>query len=448
MRNDLRFSKHKIKGSVLLMMLVFLGIFATVLVSALGKANRQIERDRITAAALAQAKEALLGYALRGDDGLSPSRPAAFPCPDTHVPSDPVNPSNDPLYGTSVSPCSDGAIGRFPWRTLKTAELLDDSGTPIWYALSGNFRGTISIINSDSKGTLQVRAADGAALVTPQGSEAVAILFAPGVALTGQARASAAEKTAPANYLEAVGAISNATGAAIAGNCNVLNQGAAAQANCPTFIAGNPSATFNDRLLPVTPKDFMPIVERRVAKIAETQLAGYYTTCGYYPRPALFSNAACLPGGSTINCFPDSSATQGRFPFYASTTPLTGTDWVALPTWFLTNRWDRVIYYAIAPGYARNAAIQTCPGNCLTVDADTSVRRLIVMPGAATDFGNLRPSATLTDYLGDAENTNADNLFVTPATATLDQMFKHPRNGVTTDSSIYSPSAPNLVSCT
>ncbi len=217
-------------------------------------------------------------------------------------------------------------------------ELLDGSGTPIWYAQSGNFRSSLSIINSDSKGTLQVRALDGTTLLTQQGSEATAILFAPGETLAGQARGSAAEKTTASNYLEAVGSINNATGVAITGNCNVLNQGAAAQTNCPTFVAGSKSDTFNDRLMIVAPMDFLPIVEKRVAKIAEAALTGYFTTCGYYPRPALFSNINCLPGGSVINCKPDPIVTQGRFPYYARTGGNPITDWVNLPLWFLGNR--------------------------------------------------------------------------------------------------------------
>lgn len=451
MRNRFPFPYPKAQGSALIVILIILGLAVALLVSSL-KSNPQIERDKITADALAKAKDALIGFALRGDVSLTPSRPAVFPCPDTHVPSDPVVPANDPMYGTSDASCSDGAIGRFPWRSLKTDELLDDSGAPIWYALSGNFRNNstqVPIINSDSKGTLQVRAPNGTTLLTQQGSEAAAILFAPGMALTGQARGTAAEKNSASNYLDVVGAISNATGAVIVGNCSVLNQGAAAQVNCPTFIAGSKSATFNDRLLLVTPKDFIPIIERRVAKIAESQLTGYYATCGYYPRPALFSNTECLPGGNTSGCIPDASATQGRFPYYAKTdfASLTMPDWVGLPAWFLGNRWDRVIYYAVAPGYALNAASQTCPGNCLTVDADTSVRRLIIMPGNATDYGNPRPSITLTDYLGDAENTNANNVFVTPTAATVDQMFKHPRPSMAPDTSTFSPLIPNPV-CT
>lgn len=444
-RQKFHFSSSRYqRGAVLMLLLLLVSVGAlAVFVSGLNRATHQLERDRITTAALAQAKEALIGYALRGDDGSTPSRPGVFLCPDVHVPSDPLHPANDPLYGTSSTPCNDGTIGRFPWRSLKMPELLDGSGSPLWYSLSGNFRSSLSVINSDSKGTLQVRAADGATLLTQPGSEATAILFSPGEALAGQLRGSAAEKTTASNYLEAASGINNAIGLAVAGNCNVLNQGTPAQTSCPTFVAGNKSNTFNDRLLVVAPRDLLPVVERRVAKVAETVLTGYFTICGYYPRPALFSNTACLPGGSVINCKPDSMATQGRFPYYARTGGNLFTDWVGLPAWFLSNRWDRVIYYAVAPGYVRSAPSQICPGNCLTVDGSPLIRRLVVVPGNATTVGNPRPSILLTDYLGDVENTDLNNIFATPTAATLDQMFKLPRAGAVDDSSLYSPLTPN-----
>ncbi|MEK6604891.1 MAG: helix-hairpin-helix domain-containing protein, partial [Nitrospirota bacterium] len=120
------------------------------------------------------------------------------------------------------------------------------------------------------------------------------------------------------------------------------------------------------------------IAPRRFNPDGEAWLPVLHTHRGPRHYTALFSNTACLPGGSTTGCVPDASATQGRFPYYAKTdfANATMTDWVGLPNWFLVNRWDRVIYYAVAPGYVLNAASQACPGNCLTVDADSVVRRL------------------------------------------------------------------------
>ncbi len=426
------------KGAALLVLFLVLGVAAAaLLVTSLTRRGAQMKAEENTVAALATAKDALIGYTLRGDDGGTPSRPGGFPCPDTN---------ND---GIAETVCGNGTIGRLPWRTLQIAQPLDGSGTPLWYALSGNFRNSaalVPVINSDSKGTLQVRGADGVTLLTPAGSEAAAILFAPGAALAGQPRGTAAEQTTAANYLDAVGAISNATGTPIAGNCSVANQGNATLTNCPTFIAGNESATFNDKLLVITGRDFMPAIERRAARVAETALSGYFTTCGFYPRPADFANTACLPGGNTNNCLPSTTLFQGRFPLNARpnfTDATITVDWSGLPTWFLTNRWDRVMYYAVGNGFVANAASQACPGNCLTVDADTSVRRLFFMPGVPAGNANGRPSALLAQYLEDAENADLDTIFVTPTAIANDLLFQLPRPGGATDTSTFSPTNPN-----
>lgn len=427
------------RGAVLLILLLVLGIAAAaLLVGTLTRKGSQMKGADNTATVLAQTKEALIGYALRGDDGGTPSRPGSFPCPDTN---------ND---GVAEGVCGNGAIGLVPWRTLNIAQPLDGSGAPLWYALSGNFRNSaalVPLINSDSKGTLQVRAADGTTLLTPAGSEAVAILFAPGAALGGQSRGTAVEQTTASNYLEAVGAINNATGTPIANNCSVTNQGGSTLTNCPTFIAGNQSATFNDQLLVISAKDFMPAIEKRAARVAETALSGYYSACGFYPRPADFANTACLPGGNTNNCLPSTTQLQGRFPFNARPNfidPSITTDWAGLPAWFLTNRWDRVMYYAVGAGFVVNAASQTCPGNCLTVDTNNSVRRLFFMPGVPTGNANGRPSTLLSEYLENTENTNLDTVFATPTGTANDLLFQLPRTGRAADvSTSYSPTNPN-----
>jgi type II secretory pathway pseudopilin PulG len=420
------------RGAALLVILAILGIAVGALLFGLYKSSSvSTQRQEITSQALAQAKDALLGYAMGGEDGGTPTRPGSFPCPDTN---------ND---GSAEPSCSDGAIGRLPWKTLKIPELFDGSGAPLWYALSGSFRSTASIINSDSKGTLQVRAADGATLVTPLGSEAVAILFAPGPPLAGQSRATAAEQITASNYLDAVGAISNATGAPLPSNCSVTNQGTATLTSCPTFIAGDTSSSFNDQLLVVTGKDFMPAIEKRAAKVMESALSAYFATCGFYPRPADFANTDCLPGGNTNNCLPSATQLQGRFPYYAKPNLTSSIDWVGLPNWFLANRWDRVAYYAVGTGFVANAASQACPANCLTVDTDSSVQRLFFMPGVPAGNANGRPSTVLTEYLENAENTNLDTVFATPTGNANDLLFQLPRPGKAADTSTYTPLNPN-----
>ena len=140
---------------------------ATILVSSFSKATLQIERDKKTAEALAQAKEALIGYAINVQFPNSNScyntfthinncpRPGELPCPDTN---------ND----GSADSCSNQSdrLGRLPWKTLGLPDLRDGSGERLWYAVSNNFKnnprgncytaGSSGCLNSDTMGTISV----------------------------------------------------------------------------------------------------------------------------------------------------------------------------------------------------------------------------------------------------------------------------------------------------
>ncbi|MDP1717947.1 MAG: hypothetical protein Q8L40_07690, partial [Burkholderiales bacterium] len=141
-----------------------------------------IERDKITAAALAQAKEALIGWsAARTPTAASPNiRPGELPCPDA------TNSGNDP--GPT---CSAGAIGRVPWKSLGIQEPKDSAGETLWYAISGPFRhygpGYTNPITSDTLGNITVYSGSSATTLT---SQAVAVIFAPGAPLNTQDRST------------------------------------------------------------------------------------------------------------------------------------------------------------------------------------------------------------------------------------------------------------------
>jgi hypothetical protein len=106
---------------MLLLMLISVGALA-VFVTGLNRATVQFERDRVTAAALAQAKEALMGRAASDNN-----RPGSLPCPADQ---------NDEVKDT----CSSGFQGYFPWKTHKLAPLLDGNGEALRYELSAAFR--------------------------------------------------------------------------------------------------------------------------------------------------------------------------------------------------------------------------------------------------------------------------------------------------------------------
>lgn len=403
------------RGAALLIILAIIGIGAAfLLVSALNKANRQIERDKITASAFAKAKEALIGWSVaRGDVGNP--RPGELPCPDTNAPGS-VN------YGTEAGSCVAGAIGRLPWRTLGIEELKDGYGETLWYAIDGSFRKRNSNnqpINSDTRAAMQVYDRDGVTLLTPSGSEAVAIVFSPGPILGAQSR-GAGQQTTASNYLDntAPPAIPVARDNSVANGPFI--QGSVKDAN------GN--VVINDVLLVISARDLMAVIEKRVAAELKTMLGTYYSVNGNkYPNPAAYNDPYCLDVGTTgyfTACPSDPSQCRGRVPEAALP---------SVPGWFSYNLWGQVIYYAVGTTYLASA-----PANCsptLTVNGTVGTRGLFIMPG--TPLGaivrNTPQSIVLGNYLEDATNqdgwtaippntqVNADS-YVTPTAASNDRM--------------------------
>lgn len=402
---------NKQRGAALIVMLVIMIMGTTTfLVSALNSSSLQIERDKKTANALAKAKEALISYAVSSENaGGSTARPGNFPCPDTDAP-------NTIGYGDENALCTAGAIGRLPWKTLGIPELLDDSGEPLWYALSGNFRKTSSRINSDTLGTLQIYDNSGSTLLTPAGSEAVAIVFAPRNPLPGQLRSTSST------------ALCATTGTTIALNLCAANYlDAASGRNNWTiggpFIAANNSNSFNDRLIAIRTRDFMPTIEKRVAKELKAILEDYRATNGVYPFPAPFNT--CTNSG---NCDSDNSICRGHLPFNALPNDWGGSN--ALPTtaggssWFIDNRWYRVIYYS-----AGTNRLASPPAGCdpsLNVSGNNTPA-LFFMPGTPLgSISRIYPNNNLSWYLEDSSNQDMNDIYVSPTASSNDQLYVLP----------------------
>ncbi|MGE5028236.1 MAG: hypothetical protein ACM3JK_07155 [Betaproteobacteria bacterium] len=384
-----RISPRHQHGAALLIILAIIGLGAAfMLVSALNKANLQSERDKATAAALAQAKEALIGWSLSRNDGPTNPRPGELPCPDTNAP-------GTANYGTQAGSCTAGAIGRLPWRTLGIEEPKDGYGETLWYAIAGSFRkrpANDNPINSDTRASLLVYAPDGITLATPAGYEAAAIIFSPGPALGAQARGTAAEQTAAANYLDSAAP----PDIAIARNNANIN-GPFVQGN---IRDANGNLLVNDHLLFITARELISAVEKRVASELKILLNNYYLANGNrYPHPAAYNDPNCLDVGSAgyfTACPSDPSQCRGRVPEAALS---------SVPGWFSYNLWGQVIYYGVGTNYLASA-----PPNCsptLTVNGTAGTRGLFIMPGtplAAIVRNSPSQSTTLSNYLEDAAN--------------------------------------------
>lgn len=400
---------NKQRGAALLVFFILVGIGVLALFAGNLNVNKtQLERERITRLALAQTKDALISWSAARGDLVSNARPGELPCPDTN---------ND---GNENYPCGAGARGRIPWKTLGIPEPKDGYGETLWYAISGNFRKrTVNNIpiNSDTKATLKVYAPDGTTLLTPTGSEAVAVIFSPGPAMAGQNRNAAGLNTA-ANYLESTAGRNNATTGG-------------------PYIAGTKSSTFNDELVFITTRELMTVVERRVAGEVLNLLKEYHTTNGYYPYPAAYNDPLCQDTGASAyltQCYSDAAKCRGRLPQTAlypppapppPPPPLTP-DWngATFPGWLSYNLWNQVIYYAVGTNGLK-VAPPSCSSAFLTVNT-TSVTALFFMPGPPLG-GITRPSTNLNDYLEDAANQDgwtgappAADSYVTPSVTSND----------------------------
>lgn len=518
------------RGGALIFMLVIMVMgTVTLIVNSLNKSGLIIERDTQTVEAMAQAKVALISYAITSENNTSETqpRPGNLPCPDTDVP-------GTANYGIEEGSCSSGAIGRLPWKSLGINELTDESGEPLWYAISGNFRRrsmNSNPINSDTQGTLDVYDNSGTTLLTPTGSKAAAIIFAPGRIIGSQQRNSASDKVTRSNYLD-VGP-------------NSRNNAAG------PFISANKTNIFNDRLVFITPDQLFSPIEKRVGNEIKNLLQTYYSSWNAFPFAAPFSNPSssfysgqsgkfegltpvnALIGGSSnfpvwaatpsiafsdgvtrLYCARSSGAWSnsrwrccaGSSACSSSSTPVnipagvtvtitgqlnnvglgfwkpfditninevrvrnsSGTSVLAtsllddvavtgilnhpdgsadmvfsakgkedgssrlmrielrdinsysstLPLWFSANNWQRVMYYAISPGYAPGGG-NTCsplPGtpSCLTINGKggrTDTKAIVVMPSKALDSQATHPSGTLADYLEEENATQTDNIF-------------------------------------
>jgi hypothetical protein len=387
---------------VLLIVLSLLGVAVVLIISASRGKSAKLIRSEASILALAKAKEALLGYAISRDDFASGARPGEFPCPTLVAP-------GTSSYGDAAGGCVTRRVGRLPWKTLGIPELFDESGEPLWYALSTKFNASATYVNSSSRGDLTIYTADG---VTLQQTEAVAIIFSAGSPVGSQNRsptetaacvaassAMIARNMCADNYLDATGGRNNAS-------------------NAGPYIVAVSGSNFNDKLALILASDFIPRIEDRVAQALTKTVNAYYAKNSYYPFAAFYSDAIDPSPSNQANCaantfsgrFPQSISYPGLQPIPPRLPCVDLQEWQnvsasdRLPEWFFANQWYLSIYYAVGKAFV-NGGSKACIslGDCLSVDGDNSVQALLMLPGTPLP-GQIRISSSLNDYFEVAEN--------------------------------------------
>lgn len=136
-----------------------------------------------TVLALAQARAALAGYALSYPERHPGQGHGYLPCPDG---------GNDGHPAGACGARDLGAIGRFPYRTLGSADLRDGWGECLWYAVAGSVKNNPKppVLNWDAPGQFDLVGSGGIPLAGADAStaRAVAVVLAPGPVLPAQLR--------------------------------------------------------------------------------------------------------------------------------------------------------------------------------------------------------------------------------------------------------------------
>ena len=240
------------KGAALLVFLLVI-VFAILgaLLNHLNSSNLVIQRDQITSDALAQAKDALIGYAITYHDTHPNQVFGYLPCPDAN---------ND---GDAESDCGAKDVSfilRLPWRKLGLPPLRDGSSECLWYAVSGHAKNgepKTGTMNWDTLGQFVVQDADGSAQAGANAHERPwAVVFSPRNPVGTQSRTSAGASecggsNTAADYLEMLD--SHWTDPTYTGESTIKLANAGSISN----------GSNNDRALWITSKDIFDRVKKR-----------------------------------------------------------------------------------------------------------------------------------------------------------------------------------------
>lgn len=293
----IRKQKPKIKrqtGTVLLILLtIFMLAVASALLAKISNISSKLNQNQTTVAVLAQAKDALIGFALSYAE-QHPGQPQGFlPCPDT---------TGDGTANGACGVTGQSVIGRLPWRTLKLPPLRDGASECLWYAVSGTYKNNPKIsLTSDTDGLFLIKNQKGNTLVgvTPL-EQAVAIVFSAGSAIGQQNRGftnatrTQCGSTTPgdagnnaANYLDELIVlnvttnvnINNATGVDVNAGSDFPGS-VALPTDMPSVFVNSPVVKsmqgivlFNDTMLAITPSDFALVYRRMDEWVANRVVA-------------------------------------------------------------------------------------------------------------------------------------------------------------------------------
>jgi hypothetical protein len=436
----------KQKGLVLIAILLFAVLAGLTFFLKKLNHNRTAQNQIKTAEVLAEAKEALLGFA--ASEYESSYIYGGLPCPDLGGVADDEGLSTEPCGGDYQN-----SIGRLPWRTLGLAPLRDGSNECLWYAVSGTYKlnPRALLVNEDTAGSL----------VVPDFSDrVVAVIFAPHGRLGNQSRHQGTARICGgnyvvSNYLESDNAsvstknfIFNSTNPDNNGVERVLN-------NSPYSEPSNDSITF------ITQDELFGLIRRRsdfkqnmkcLTQVITECIAQYGRDNGrlVWPAPLALGDyredsnydddKTVVNLGRLPNTLDDSNNKMG---ITSPESLLLGTDRCNIESLVLTEcnatikpsdanfilklqrlwqHWKDHLFYVVSEPFKPDAVLvppatdPTCAGNCITVDnTDDSI-------------ANGNPFAAMVLFAGKASGNQQRDIYPDNTTRDLAINYVSPNN--------------------
>jgi hypothetical protein len=390
---------HKGAALIMLMALLTMGVlyFLVVQLEAVSIYERE-SRQGGGGDSLAQAREALLGYAAtyRDDSTHSTEVFGYLPCPDMT--------GNGEAAG-SCGNAGEASVGLLPYKTLGLPDLRDSSGNCLWYAVSGSFKNnpkgidatvpwTSAPLNWDTQGQFKVVDSGGTTLVAPDDAHGggAAVIFAAGPPLGSQSPTAGTTEPCYTNPAQIA--------AYLEGGNNTIAAIAATSSATITLTQGlvKDATTNNDRLAWVTPKEIFDRVVKRqdFSNPLAASPAGHMNKLADEIKAVLEKKIQDdLVVDTTTNSQPLNTGSFSQLGKQIGT----------LPTTLTLNDGNYTNYYDNWSAGYRQAICTTLSSPCLTV-AGTACRGALMFSGR----GN-----------GGRPRTSAEHVF---STANLDAYFE------------------------
>lgn len=375
-----------------MVMLVILIIGATaMLVSSLNSAAPQLARGMSSTNALAQAKEALIGYAITYSNTHTNVN-GFLPCPDQG--------QNSTQDGTANSTCAItdiSAIGKLPWKSLGLQPLRDGSSECLWYAVSGTYKNSpdTDLMNWDNNGLFQIMAPDGVNFLAGSSAEnqPVAVIFAPGSPIGAQSRTPATNAPScggnytASNYLDndTIHGINNAVTSTTANTVTQFVNGSVKDSSGTEIV--------NDRLLFITREELFNAIKKR--NDLTLSITNQAVLClATLPNPKTIDFTTTIETAGITQGIGMNRIITGRI----SSTDCTGSSNIAVQKWR-----DNLAYAKCSSGM-----------QCLTINGSTC-KGIIIFAGEKTSTQNRISNSQKNDWSNYLEGT-ALNLFTSGAT--------------------------------